>query len=207
MSDDTPHHLGPHEALELLGPAHPLIYRSLEYAVSRAAAYFEAHLPVDPYLFSGLVRYHNRLVLARRSPSIEGFEVIRLRNIGTRLKFGGLTIRLWKATGDGYLPPPGNSGSKADYYDQPYLPGLEQPIGTRLAVLWEADQSLALTEVNLVCPKGTTKPWVHGEEHWRIAIPHPAEAEFADVRFEVDAEEIDLELALDQTAETDDDEW
>jgi hypothetical protein len=196
----------PEAALQFLGPVHPLIFRALEQATEHARIYFESHdLAVDPYLFSALVRYHCRRKLLEAQGQVADLVVNRLQNIGTEISYRGVHIRLWKASDDGHLPPPGASAAKQAFYHQPFLPGMEEPAGTRLAVIWEIDASLGLADVTLVCPKGVSEPWEPGEEHWRVPLPHPAVSVSAQAPARPAATELelDLDLELDQTGEQD----
>jgi len=173
------HEVTPEEALEKLGPVASLIHRALEYGTEHARLFFEDGRPVDPHLFSGLVRYHSREFLKRDEYKSLGFTLQGLSNIGVKIVYSRFILRLWKATDDGLLPPPGLSAAKVAFYSQP-LPlfdANDEPVlVTRLVVLWDVNSQLSLSEVTLVCPSGSVETWKPGTSHWEIPIPHPAEA-------------------------------
>lgn len=175
----TPREVTPEEALERLTPVTSLIYRALEYGTEEARKFFEGGRPVDPHLFSGLVRYHSREFLRGGEHSNLGFTLQNLSNIGLKIFYARFILRLWKATDDGHLPPPGISASRAAFYNQP-LPLFDSEdellLVTRLAVLWDVNSNLSLSEVTLVCPSAGVVAWKPGESHWEIPVPHPAEA-------------------------------
>jgi hypothetical protein len=175
----TPREVTPEEALERLAPVTALIYRALEYGTEQAREFFENGRPVDPHLFSGLVRYHSREFLRREEHAAIGFSLENLSNIGLKVNYARFILRLWKATDDGLLPPPGLSATRADFYNQP-LPLFDSNdellLVTRLAILWDVNSALSLSEVTLVCPSESVEAWKPGHSHWEIPIPHPAEA-------------------------------
>lgn len=175
----TPREVTPEEALERLAPVTAVIYRALEYGTEQAREFFEDGRPVDAHLFSGLVRYHSREFLKRGDYNDLGFKVQNLSNTGAKVLYDRFIIRIWKATDDGHLPPPGISASRAAFYNQP-LPLFDSEdkllLVTRLAVLWDVSSNLSLSEVTLVCPSETVDAWKPGLSHWEIPIPHPAEA-------------------------------
>lgn len=192
----------PEAALKHLVEVHPLIYRALEKGTEHARGYFAAnHLTLDPYLFSSIVRYHTRRELIDAQDQSRDLCVRHLQNIGTLIDYRGVQIRLWKASDDGHLPPPGESAAKQAFYHQPYLPGMEEPAGARLAVIWEVDSNLALAEVTLVCPKGSSEPWEAGQEHWRIPLPHPVDTMAAKLFVSPPAGDLDLEIELESSEE------
>lgn len=175
----TPREVTPEEALEHLAPVTALVYRALEYGTEQARQFFEDGRPVDPHLFSSLVRYHSREYLKRDDHTDVGFRLQSLSNTGVKIIYNRFILRLWKATDDGHLPPPGISASRAAFYNQP-LPLFDSNdellLVTRLAVLWDVNSNLSLSEVTLVCPSESQEAWKPGQSHWEIPVPHPAEA-------------------------------
>lgn len=175
----TPREVTPEEALERLSPVTALVYRALEYGTEQARIFFEDGRPVDPHLFSGLVRYHSREFLKGDEHQEIGFKIHSVSNIGMKITYNRFLLRIWKATDDGLLPPPGLSVSRAAFYNQP-LPlfdSNDEPLlVTRLAILWDVNSNLSLSEVTLVCPSESVEAWKPGQSHWEIPVPHPAEA-------------------------------
>lgn len=169
--------LPPQLALEKLRSLHPLVYQAIEQAVEEAREFFSREkTPYEPYLFANLVRYKTRRLLAELADGPIMFGLSNLANNGIEIEYDGIVIRVWKAD-EGQLPAPGVSRAKQEFYYQPYLPDLDiSPEPVRLAVIWDTDSDHGLRELLLVCPKGANEPWMPGESHWLIPIPHPATA-------------------------------
>ena len=170
----------PEAVLAEITPVLDVLYPIFEKAVAETQKYMQSkieefrgidtEIPLDPYVFSQLVRFHASELLDSKELVSVGFLFHRLPNSGIFLEYKGYQIRVWKAD-EGQLPAPGNSHAKQDFYQQELFPEIRPK---KLAVLWESVVNGAVSLI-LACPSGEGDPWQPGQSHWEITGPHPAQ--------------------------------
>lgn len=164
-----------------LRPILDVLYPIFERAVAETQKYMHSkmeefrgsdrELPLDPYVFSQLVRFHASELLDSKEVASVGFLFHRLPNSGIYIEYRGYQIRVWKAD-EGQFPAPGNSHAKQDFYQQELFPEIRP---RKLAVLWESLINGAVSLI-LACPSGEGDPWQPGQSHWEVTVPHPAQS-------------------------------
>lgn len=174
--------LTPEEAVARLQPMLGLLHKSIEAGVDEARTYFlDRRRAVDPFLAPAIFRYAAKGVLkgggipAEEEPA--SVSVDDLANNGIQFSFGGIRIRVRKAS-NGRLPGTGGSSRLQEYYQQVLpLGGTDRTADVNLMVLWDATvpKFILCPDLWLVCPAGGTDSV--GEAHWAALLPHPAEVE------------------------------
>jgi hypothetical protein len=189
----------PDAVLDEVRPVLDILYPIFERAVAETQKYMQSkmeefrgcdkELPLDPYVFSQLVRFHASELIDSKEFTPIGFLFHRLPNSGMYIEYKGYQVRIWKAD-EGQLPAPGNSLAKQDFYQQELFPEIRP---RKLAVLWESFVNGAVSLI-LACPSGEGDPWQSGQSHWEITVPHPAQSIHADQANLASEDFDDLEL-------------
>jgi len=157
-------------------------YRAVEAATERARDLLrKPGLHYDGSFYCHLVRYLiTNKAISQETQKRYGFRFFPLPNTGLEVLSDGDRIRIWKATGEGEIPPPGDSAGRQAFCDQPIDPTLFAPEDYaivnpgRLVLLWDTDTSLGLNRFDLACPWEWKTIWDSPKAHWQLAVPHPA---------------------------------
>ena len=179
----------PEEALQIVSPIAPQIFRSFEYGGSKARDYFEGEkLEYDGSAYAMIVRLHAREHL-KKQPEFATVVFDKLSMCGISFLFNSWQFRLWKSADHRApkLPHPGHSEKKQRYYVQPYQPDLfphkkrRKKVGAELhlVILWNLDKRGNLETLWLVCPQKFTPETGEIKVHWIAEIPNPALGEQA----------------------------
>jgi hypothetical protein len=175
----NPNYPAPDVALKETASVHRLIFKAIESSVVIAKTYFDKlDQEIDPWLAASMVRYHAGLYIDRRLPKIKGLHREPLPNSGLYLEFKRYRIRIRKSD-EGEMPDPGPSQTMQAFYQQRLLGwdsvvGDDESIPVNLLVVWDATRSYVLLGMDLVCPKYGSEDKDSAEQHWKIAVPHPA---------------------------------
>lgn len=158
------------------------LYSIFEHATERAKDLLKKPgLHHDGSFHCHLVRYLVSNKVRDSAPqTTHGFRFFPLPNTGLEILSTNDRIRIWKAIGDGEIPPPGDSIGRQDYCDQPDDPTLFSPHEYaiinpgRLVLLWDLDASFSLNRFELACPREWNSIWKSPKAHWKLPVPHPA---------------------------------
>ena len=166
------------QALEILAPISPEIYRSFEHGISKATIYFtnEGIEPRDPWAFAMIVKLHAREHLQKCS----GFASVifdRLSLCGISFHYKDWQIRLWRSADrdNPKLPHPGRSESKRKYYVQGELfpENTSAPTELRFVILWDVGKDSKLEALWLVFPKNFNQKTGEITVYWAVELPNP----------------------------------
>lgn len=165
------------EALQILAPISPEIYRAFEDGISKATIYFkkEGIEPRDPWAFAMIVKLHARENL-RKSPKFSEVTFDRLSLCGISFHYKDWQVRLWRSAdhANPRLPHPGRSDSKREYYVQPELfPYKTEPTELRFVILWDVNKDSKLEALWLVFPKNFNQKTGEITVYWDVELPNP----------------------------------
>jgi len=166
------------QALEIVAPISPEIYRAFEHGISKATIYFENEkIERDPWAFAMVVKLHAREHLQKCSEfSSVVFDRLSLCGIGFHYK--DWQIRLWRSADHSSpkLPHPGHSESKRKYYVQQgelFPETNPAPAELRFVILWDVDKDSKLEALWLVCPRNFNQKTGEITVHWAVELPNP----------------------------------
>ncbi|MFI5093524.1 MAG: hypothetical protein ACHQIK_08785 [Candidatus Acidiferrales bacterium] len=166
------------QALEILAPISPEIFRAFEDGISKATTYFknEGIEPRDPWAFAMIVKLHARENL-RKSPNCSGVTFDRLSLCGISFHYKDWQIRLWRSAdhANPKLPHPGRSDSKREYYVQPDLFPYRktEPTELRFVILWDVNRDSKLEALWLVFPRNFNQKTGEITVYWDVELPNP----------------------------------
>ena len=161
----------------------PVLYKALESGTHAMRSFFEDDkAKPDAFLAPALVRYYAKKFLSSNGVEETELDVEDIANNGLSLMHNSYHLRILKSD-NGQLPPPGDSERKQKFYSQQMTLGV-RPSGVattlNLVVLWDFDAAYNLRQLWLSCPKAGGIGKASVEEHWSVALPHPATAEHSD---------------------------
>lgn len=166
------------QALEILAPISPEIYRAFEHGISKATVYFknEGIEPRDPWAFAMIVKLHAREYL-RKCPEFASVAFDKLSLCGISFHYKAWQIRLWRSAdhANPKLPHPGRSECKREYYVQTELfpENSEAPTELRFVILWDVDRDSKLEALWLVFPKNFNQKTGEITVYWAVELPNP----------------------------------
>ena len=166
------------QALQILAPISPEIYRAFEDGISKATIYFkkEGIEPRDPWAFAMIVKLHAREYL-RKHPEFASVTFDRLSLCGISFHYKDWQIRLWRSAdhANPKLPHPGRSDSKREYYVQTELfPDKNtEPTELRFVILWDVDKDSKIEALWLVFPKNFNQKTGEITVYWDVELPNP----------------------------------
>lgn len=126
----------------------------------------------NPWLYPGIVRDYICRGLDALDAGQVRFGRREIPNSGIEVAVGARTVKVWKATPDGQLPPSGERQSRIDFWNG-NLFAEDVILYNSLAVIWEVDGTGALA-VQLVAPRAEGSPREAGQQLWAEKVPHPA---------------------------------
>jgi hypothetical protein len=107
------------QALKIVAPITPEIYRAFEHGISKATLYFtnEKIKPPDPWAFAMLVKLHAREHL-RKCAEFASVAFDKMSLCGISFHYRDWQVRLWRSADhqNPKLPHPGRSEAKKKYY-------------------------------------------------------------------------------------------
>ncbi len=166
------------QALEILAPISPDIYRAFEDGISKATIYFknEGIEPRDPWAFAMIVKLHAREYL-RKCSEFASVAFDKLSLCGISFHYKDWQIRLWRSAdhANPKLPHPGRSESKRKYYVQMELfpEKSEAPTELRFVILWDVNKDSKLEALWLVFPRNFNQRTGEITVYWAKELPNP----------------------------------
>jgi len=152
------------------------IYSLLEAGNQKARKFTdeECEGKYDPWLSPMIVRNVVCRGLDALSVGEIKFERRDVANDGIELKFGKYTIKVWKATPDGQLPPTDEKDSQARIaFCNGNLFSEDVIVYRNLVVIWDVNAKGEL-RVQLVAPRAVSSQQELGQQLWAETVPHPA---------------------------------
>lgn len=166
------------QALQIVAPISPEIYRALEHGISKATLYFENEKidPPDPWAFAMIVKLHAREYL-RKCSEFASVTFDKLSLCGISFHYTDWQIRLWRSADrdNPKLPHPGRSESKREYYVQTELfpENSTVPSELRFVILWDLNRDRKLEALWLVFPRDFNQKTGEITVYWSVELPNP----------------------------------